>query len=87
MPLPEWRKRLPSARSIAQRVRANLLQHDLIRPFGPSGASATVTHDSLSLLGNPPRSDEWNTNPLVTSESTAPAARPAKTRSKSDLVR
>jgi len=89
MPLPKWRERVPGKQSLAKRMRADILNMDLVHPFGPVGASPSVTHDLKpdKPLGNPPRKDQWNDNPEVAAESTAPAARPRRERSRGDLVR
>ena len=90
MALPKIRERLPGKQSLAARLRANIMNHDLVRVFGPTGASARVTHPGSPErpLGQGPRTDQWNDNPLVSEESTAPAARPSKgDRARGHLVK
>jgi hypothetical protein len=83
MPTPELKKAMPGKQSLAQRLRANLLNQDLILPFGPPGASATVTHGLAkpdAPLGHKPRTDEWNDNPLVEERSHVADTRRDSTR-------
>ena len=67
MPLPEWRKALPGRQSLARRLVAGILNADLVKPFGPAGASARVTHGLAkpdAPLGNEPKTDDDERNPL-----------------------
>ena len=68
MPLPKWKERVAGKQSLAQRLRANLLNFDLVKVFGPTGASARFTHGLPKPdkpLGEPPRRDTPNRNPEV----------------------
>ena len=83
MPTPELRKAMPGRQSLARRLVQNLLNHDLIRPFGPAGASARVTHGLAkpsAPLGDEPKTDDWERNPLFHEGEAAGTLAPAPPR-------
>lgn len=86
MPLPEWKKKVPGKQSLAARLRATILNHDLVRPFGPPGTTSGASHTE-SATGGKPRTDQWNDNAMVEKESNVSATRPRRERGRSDLAR
>lgn len=89
MPLPEWKKKVPGQQSLAARLRASILNHDLVRVFGRPGAD-TSTHGLVAPnkpMGDAPRTDQWNANAMVEDKSNVSATRPKHDRQRGDIVR
>ena len=83
MPLPEWKKAVPGRQSLARRLVASILNGDLVKPFGPVGASARVTHGLAkpsAPLGDEPKTDDWERNPLFHEGESAGTLAPAPPR-------
>ena len=87
MPLPEWKKRLPGKQSIKERAAANLLNHDLVRPFGPVGTTTAAIGLAKLPMGDDPVKDQWGANALVEDKSNVSATRPKHDKARSDIVR
>lgn len=66
MPSKAVRESVPKAQSLRKRLTANIMNADLVRPFGPSGTTTgTYRLKPDAPCGDPPGHDEWGDNPRV----------------------